>query len=143
MRTTLARSCAAVEQSTYPWSAMRDHGVIDRGCHVERYTCPRLFSVNRIAGTVRPMRIASFVAAVAACSAPAPPPPSPPVSPAPPPTAEVAPPAPTSKYPAAQRGSVVEQHHGVAVPDPYRWLEEMQSPAARAFVEAQNKLSDE
>jgi len=48
-----------------------------------------------------------------------------------------------SKYPAAARGQVVEQHHGVAVPDPYRWLEDMQSPAARAFVEAENKLSDE
>ena len=27
-------------------------------------------------------------------------------------------------YPAAERGDVVDEHHGIAVPDPYRWMEE-------------------
>jgi len=38
---------------------------------------------------------------------------------------------------------VVETKHDVAVADPYRWLEEMGSPATRAWVAAQNKLADE
>ena len=44
-------------------------------------------------------------------------------------------------YPPAPAQPVTETLHGVAVTDPYRWLEDDQSPATRAFVEAQMKLT--
>jgi len=40
--------------------------------------------------------------------------------------------------PLAERTGFVETIHGVDIPDPYRWLEEEQSPQTRAWVEAQN-----
>jgi len=45
-------------------------------------------------------------------------------------------------YPPAPRGPVVDDYHGTAVADPYRWLEELDSPATRTWVEAQAKLTD-
>jgi prolyl oligopeptidase len=44
-------------------------------------------------------------------------------------------------YPVAPRGDVIADYHGVQVPDPYRWLEDIDSPATRAWVEAEGKLS--
>src|SRR3989440_8649111 len=44
-------------------------------------------------------------------------------------------------YPSAERGSVVEQYHGPAVADPYRWLEDLDSPATRAWVSAEASLT--
>jgi prolyl oligopeptidase len=44
-------------------------------------------------------------------------------------------------YPAAARDDVVTDYHGVKVPDPYRWMEDIDSPATRAWVEAEDKLS--
>ena len=44
-------------------------------------------------------------------------------------------------YPPAQRGDVTNTYHEVKVPDPYRWLEDIDSPATRAWVEAENHLS--
>ncbi|TLY66393.1 MAG: S9 family peptidase [Gammaproteobacteria bacterium] len=44
-------------------------------------------------------------------------------------------------YPTAERGSVVEQYHGTAVADPYRWLEDLDSPATRAWVSAEASLT--
>lgn len=61
----------------------------------------------------------------------------------PPLAAQPPPPAPAKlAYPPAPRGPVVETRHGVQVADPYRWLEEMDSPAARSWVAAQNALTD-
>ena len=40
--------------------------------------------------------------------------------------------------PAARIDSVVEQHHGVAVPDPYRYLEDLKRPEVQAWMQAQS-----
>lgn len=48
---------------------------------------------------------------------------------------------PTWTYPDAPRADVVDTYHGVKVQDPYRWLEEPESPATVKWVEAENKLT--
>lgn len=44
-------------------------------------------------------------------------------------------------YPPAERTDVVDDYHGTLVADPYRWLEDPDSPASRAWIEAQNVLT--
>ena len=44
-------------------------------------------------------------------------------------------------YPPARRDRLVETLQGVAVPDPYRWLEDAASAETRAWVDAQNTLT--
>ncbi len=43
-------------------------------------------------------------------------------------------------YPEASRGDVVDVFHGVAVADPYRWLEETASEATQAWLDGQEAL---
>jgi prolyl oligopeptidase len=45
------------------------------------------------------------------------------------------------RYPPARAGDLVETLHGVPVPDPYRWLEDADSPETQAWVAAQNALT--
>jgi prolyl oligopeptidase len=44
-------------------------------------------------------------------------------------------------YPPAPRGNVVDDYHGTVVADPYRWLEDLDSPATRGWVEAEAQLT--
>jgi prolyl oligopeptidase len=48
----------------------------------------------------------------------------------------------TMSYPTAPRGEVVDSYHGVQVADPYRWLEELDSPETRRWIEAENRLTE-
>ena len=42
---------------------------------------------------------------------------------------------------ATRRSDVVDLHHGVHVPDPYRWLEQGDAPDVREWVAAQNRVT--
>ena len=44
-------------------------------------------------------------------------------------------------YPSAPRAIVVDNYHGTPVADPYRWLEELDSPQTRAWLNAQAQLT--
>lgn len=44
-------------------------------------------------------------------------------------------------YPAAPPGEVVDDYFGIQVADPYRWLEDLDSPQTRAWATAENLLS--
>ncbi|MBA3514534.1 MAG: S9 family peptidase [Pyrinomonadaceae bacterium] len=50
-------------------------------------------------------------------------------------------PDPRLSYPVTKKIEHVDNYHGTSVADPYRWLEEDNSPERAAWVEAQNKLT--
>ena len=45
------------------------------------------------------------------------------------------------QYPPTARTEQVDDYHGVKVADPYRWLEDTDSPETRQWIEQQNKLT--
>ncbi|MCC6675533.1 MAG: S9 family peptidase [Phycisphaerales bacterium] len=44
-------------------------------------------------------------------------------------------------YPPARTEDVADVYHGVSVADPYRWLEDPDSPESRVWIEAENKVT--
>jgi len=46
------------------------------------------------------------------------------------------------QYPKARQCDQVDDYHGVKVADPYRWLEDPDSPESRQWIEAENKLTN-
>src|SRR5436309_10488294 len=49
--------------------------------------------------------------------------------------------APALSYPKARKADTSESYHDTRVADPYRWLEDPDSPETRAWVEAENKVT--
>lgn len=45
-------------------------------------------------------------------------------------------------YPTARRGDTVDTYHGKKIADPYRWLEEPDSAETRAWLTAENQLTE-
>jgi prolyl oligopeptidase len=47
----------------------------------------------------------------------------------------------TLTYPTSKTVAQTDTYHGVKVADPYRWLEDLDAPATREWIEAQNKVT--
>ena len=46
-------------------------------------------------------------------------------------------------YPVTKTIKQMDDYHGVKVEDPYRWLEDDNSPETKSWVELQNKVTNE
>ena len=46
-------------------------------------------------------------------------------------------------YPNSSPGDQIDNYHGTLVPDPYHWLEDVDSPETLSWINAQNKLTFE
>src|ERR1700761_5626101 len=44
-------------------------------------------------------------------------------------------------YPQTRKGPEVDDYHGTKIADPYRWLEDDNSPETKAWVDAENKVT--
>src|SRR5436309_3388714 len=53
----------------------------------------------------------------------------------------VANPSQARNYPPTRRAEQVDDYHGTAIADPYRWLEDADSEETLAWIKAQNELT--
>src|SRR4029450_8020240 len=44
------------------------------------------------------------------------------------------------KYPPAAKGAVVDDYFGTKVADPYRWMEDLNAPQVKAWIDAENAV---
>jgi prolyl oligopeptidase len=48
---------------------------------------------------------------------------------------------PAFQYPPAHQSNITDNFHGTPVPDPYRWMEDPESPALKTWLEAESQLT--
>ena len=48
---------------------------------------------------------------------------------------------PTFKYPSPRKGDVVDNYHGTRVADPFRWMEDLNAPEVKAWIDAENAMT--
>ena len=46
------------------------------------------------------------------------------------------------QYPVTRKADVVDVYHGTSVPDPYRWMEDLNSPELAAWIAEQNRVTE-
>ena len=49
----------------------------------------------------------------------------------------------TVTYPATRKGDVIDDYHGTKVADPYRWLEDVDSPETQLWVSGESTSSSQ
>src|SRR6266851_4502429 len=56
-------------------------------------------------------------------------------------TASLAAQSPALQYPTAARGDIVDDYFGTKVADPYRWMEDLNAPDVKQWVDAENAVT--
>jgi len=49
--------------------------------------------------------------------------------------------SPTMNYPSSRKGDVVDTYHGTKVADPYRWMEDLNAPEVKQWIESENAVT--
>jgi prolyl oligopeptidase len=49
--------------------------------------------------------------------------------------------SPAFKYPSPRKGDVVDSYHGTKVADPFRWMEDLNAPEVKEWIDAENTIT--